>query len=334
MRGEEFYKTHKISSIYIGGGTPSVLRDGMVGRILTGIKNNFKLLKDCEISVETNPNSVTEKKLREYKLAGANRLSIGGQSMNDRILKLLGRKHNSKDTKNAIKLAKKIGFENINVDMMLALPTQKMSDVKKMANFLIKQKVQHVSPYALILEEGTPLYKMVKGGKVKLPTEDKSVEMYNCVCKLLTKHGYKRYEVSNFSYPDYESKHNLNYWKMGEYLACGLAGHSFIKNERFANTDSLDYYISSLKEDKIPVVSKEKLTLMQRKEEAIMLFLRTSEGINIKEFDNDFGGHLMSDKKKEIEFLTTRNFITIKDGYLRVNDNAFYVLNAIVAKLV
>lgn len=334
LQGAQFSKTHQVSSIYIGGGTPSVLKDGMIGRILTAIKNNFKILPDCEISIETNPNSVTEKKLIEYKLAGANRLSIGGQTMNDRILQLLGRKHNVKDTKNAIKLAKKIGFENINVDMLLALPTQKISDVKKMANFLIKQHIQHISPYSLILEEGTPLYAMVQKGKVKLPSEDEAVEMYNCVYNILTKHGYRRYEVSNFSYPDYESRHNLNYWQMGEYLACGLAGHSFINNVRSANTDNLVEYIKSLKENKIPVITKEKVTLMQRKEEAIMLFLRTSEGINLKEFDATFGGHLMVDKKKEIEFLTQHNFITVKDDCLKVNDNAFYVLNAIITKLI
>ena len=334
LRGQEFSKTHHISSIYIGGGTPSVLKEGMIGKILTGIKNNFKLLQDCEISVEVNPNSVSEKKLREYKLAGANRLSIGGQTMNEKILKLLARQHSVKDTKNAIKIAKKIGFENINVDMMLSLPTQKVSDVKKMANFLIKQKIQHISPYSLILEEGTPLYEMVKQGKVKLPTEDQSVEMYNTVYAILKKHGYKRYEVSNFALDDYESRHNLNYWQMGEYLACGLAGHSFINNERSANTDNLDKYIKDLKEDKIPVVSREKVSLMQRKEEAVMLFLRTSEGINIKDFDNAFGGHIMTDKKNEIEFLTRHNFISVKNGYLRVNDNAFYVLNSIIAKLV
>lgn len=334
LRGQEFSNSHKVSSIYIGGGTPSVLKDGMIAKILTQIKNCFKLLSDCEISIEVNPNSVTEKKLREYKLAGANRLSIGGQTMNDKILKLLARQHNVNDTKVAIKLAKKIGFENINVDMMLALPSQKLKDVKKMASFLVRQKVQHISPYSLILEEGTVLYELVKQGKVKLPTEDESVEMYNCIYEILKKRGYKRYEVSNFSLPDYESRHNLNYWQMGEYLAFGLAGHSFVGNERLANTDSIVKYINSLNQDKIPVVFHEKTTIMQRKEEAIMLFLRTSEGINIKDFDKTFGGHLMLDKAKEIEFLTKHNFVSVKNGYLRVNDNAFYVLNSIIAKLV
>lgn len=334
MRGKEFGKFYEITSIYIGGGSPSVLKEGMVAKLMTELKNNFKILPNCEISVECNPGSVTEKKLLEYKLVGVNRLSIGGQTLNNKILNLLGRKHNVADTKLAINLAKKLGFENINVDMMLALPKQKLSDVKKMAKFLIKQKIAHISPYSLILEENTPLYKLVKQRKVNLPTEDESVEMYNTVFDILSKNGYRRYEVSNFSLPDYESRHNLNYWQMGEYLALGLAGHSYMNNCRFANTDNLNEYLSKMKEGKLAVVSNEKVTLSQRKDETLMLALRTAEGLNLKEFDKQFSCRLMVDKAKEIEFLTKHNFITIKNGYLKVNDNAFYVLNSIIGKLV
>ncbi len=334
MRGKDWGKSYHISSIYIGGGSPSVLKEGHVSKIITEIKNNFKLLSNCEISVELNPGSVTEKKLLEYKLVGVNRLSIGGQTLNNNILKILGRQHDVKDTKNAIKMAKKIGFENINVDMMLALPTQKLSDVKTMAKFLIKNKIAHISPYSLILEPGTPLYKQVANKKVTLPSEDDAVEMYNLVYNILTKNGYNRYEVSNFSLPDYESRHNLNYWQMGEYIAFGLAGHSFVNNTRFANTDNLEEYSKFITNGKLPVVSSEKITLNQRKDETLMLALRTSEGLNLKEFDSQFNCNLMSDKKKEIEFLINHNFISIKRGYLKVNDNAFYVLNSIITKLV
>lgn len=334
MRGKEWGKSYHITSVYIGGGSPSVLKEGQVSKIITEIKNNFKLVSNCEISVELNPGSVTEKKLLEYKLVGVNRLSIGGQTLNNNILKILGRQHDVKDTKNAIKMAKKIGFENINVDMMLALPTQKLGDVKNMAKFLIKNKIAHISPYSLILEPGTPLHKQVANNQVTLPTEDESVEMYNLVFSLLTKNGYNRYEVSNFSLPDYESRHNLNYWQMGEYIAFGLAGHSFINNTRFANTEKLDDYINYVSSGKLPVVSSEKITLSQRKDETLMLALRTAEGLNLKEFDSQFNCNLMVDKKKEIEFLTTHNFISVKRGYLKVNDNAFYVLNSIITKLV
>lgn len=334
LRGREFGKFYEVTSIYIGGGSPSVLKEGMVAKLMTELKNNFKILPNCEISVECNPGSVTEKKLLEYKLVGVNRLSIGGQTLNNNILNLLGRKHSVADTKLAIKLAQRLGFENLNVDMMLALPKQKLGDVKKMAKYLIKHKIAHISPYSLILEENTPLCKLVKQGKVSLPTEDESVEMYNTVFDILTKNGYRRYEVSNFSLPDYESRHNLNYWQMGEYLALGLAGHSYMNNCRFANTDNLDEYLSKMKEGKLAVVSNEKVTLSQRKDETLMLALRTAEGLNLKEFDKQFSCRLMVDKAKEIEFLTKHNFISIKDGFLKVNDKAFYVLNSIIAKLV
>ena len=141
--------------------------------------------------------------------------------------------------------------------MMLALPTQKLRDVKKMAKFLVKKDIKHISPYSLILEPTTALYKQVKSGRVSLPSEDDSVEMYNYVFKYLSKKGYHRYEVSNFSQPDYESKHNLNYWQMGEYVAFGLAGHSYLNNYRFANTDNFEEYIETVKSGKLPVVSIE-----------------------------------------------------------------------------
>lgn len=334
MRGKEHGKFYDVTSIYIGGGSPSVLKDGMVAKILTEIKNNFRVMQNCEISVELNPGSVTEKKLLEYKLVGANRLSIGGQTLNDNILRILGRHHNVKDTKKAIDMAQKIGFDNINVDMILALPHQKIADVKKMAKFLIKKKIQHISAYSLILEPNTPLYKQVMKKQVSLPTEDESVEMYNYVFEFLRKNGFNRYEVSNFALPDYESRHNLNYWQMGEYLAFGLAGHSYMNNTRFANTEKLEEYIETIEDEKLPIVSKEKINPNQRKDETIMLALRTSEGLDLKEFDKTFNCNLLTDKKKEIEFLTSHNFISVKRGYLRVNDNAFYVLNSIIAKLV
>ena len=334
MRGKEHGKFYDVTSIYIGGGSPSVLKEGMVAKILTEIKNNFRVMQNCEISVELNPGSVTEKKLLEYKLVGANRLSIGGQTLNDNILRVLGRQHNVKDTKKAIDMAQKIGFDNINVDMILALPYQKMADVKKMAKFLIKKKIQHISAYSLILEPSTPLYRQVMKKQVSLPSEDESVEMYNFVFDFLRKNGFNRYEVSNFALPDYESRHNLNYWQMGEYLAFGLAGHSYMNNTRFANTEKLDDYIESIENEKLPIVSKEKINPNQRKDETIMLALRTSEGLDLKEFDKQFNCNLLTDKKKEIEFLTSHNFISVKRGYLRVNDNAFYVLNSIIAKLV
>lgn len=334
LRGKTIGKECEVTSIYIGGGSPSTLDMGLVARIIAELKRNFKILPNAEISIELNPGSIEEIKLLEYKLVGINRVSIGGQTMNDKILSVIGRTHDARTIKASIDLVKKAGFTNINVDMMLALPNQKLSDVKKMAKYLVKKKIPHISAYALILEQNTPLYKMVRKGEATLPTEDQSVEMYNLVYKILKRAGYKRYEVSNFALPDYECAHNQNYWEMGEYLAFGVAGHSYYNNSRFSNTEDLKEYLSALGNGELAVSQTEKLSLTQKRDETMMLALRTSDGLNIREFDDKFGGHLLKDKKKEIEFLTTHNFISVKGGVLRVCDNAYYVLNAIITKLI
>lgn len=334
LRGQEVGKLYKISSIYFGGGTPSMLEEGAFTKIMLQIKKHFRLLNNCEITIEVNPDSVTENKLREYLLVGINRLSIGLQTLNDDILKVIGRQHNAKQAKDVVALAKKVGFRNISIDMMIGLPFQTLADVKKMAKFVLKSKVQHVSCYSLILEEGTPLASKVRAGVLTLPSDDDTVEMYNLCLHTFEKAGLKRYEVSNFALEDYESRHNMTYWQIGEYLALGLAGHSYMNDTRFANTQDFEKYIEMVNKGTLPIVSVEKLSLMKRKEEAIMLSLRTRDGIDIEAFDYKFGGHLLRDKKKEIDFLHVHGFITFRNGHLCVSDNAFYVLNSIVLKLI
>lgn len=334
LRGLSEGNQYKISSIYFGGGTPSVLREGDITNIMLQIKRYFKLLPNVEITIEANPDSITEEKLREYLLVGINRISIGVQSINDKLLSSIGRLHNSKQAKQAIKLAQKVGFKNISVDMMIGLPSQTLKDVKKMAKFVAKSHVQHVSCYSLIVEPNTVLQEKLKAGVVTLPSEDETVEMYNLAYEIFKKAGLKRYEVSNFAIEDYECKHNQNYWQLGEYLALGIAGHSYMKDTRFANVEDYNKYITSLDNDTFPIVSVEKLNLNMRREETLMLALRTREGLKIDEYDYKFGGHILKDKKKQVEFLCKNGFISVKNDYLRVCDNAFYVLNRIILMLI
>lgn len=334
MRGEEIGSKYKISSIYFGGGTPSMLDEGVFTNIMIQIKKYFRLLNNCEITIEVNPDSITEDKLREYLLIGVNRLSIGVQTLNDDLLKVIGRQHTSKQAKMAVELAKKVGFKNISIDMMIGLPYQTIADAKKMAKFVTKSKVQHVSCYSLIVEDGTSIAEKLKAGVIDLPSEDDTVEMYNLCLETFEKAGLMRYEVSNFAVPDYESKHNMTYWEMGEYLAFGLAGHSYMNDTRFANTSDFAKYIENINNDTLPIVSVEKLSLKKRKEEAVMLGLRTREGLDIEAFDYKYGGHILRDKKKEIDFLHMHGFITIKNGHICVSHNAYYVLNSIILKLI
>jgi len=334
IRAKSLEKDCEIATIFVGGGTPSVLSTLQMGDILSKIKSVFCVQKDAEITVEANPDTITEEKLVSYLSFGVNRLSIGGQSLNDKVLKIIGRQHTASQLKKAIFLAKKVGFKNINVDMMIGLPTQTFFDARKMAGYLIKNKIPHISCYSLILEENTPLYLSVKEKKISLPPDEKTVKMYDLVYKKLKKHGYSRYEVSNFSLENYECKHNKNYWEMGEYLAFGVAGHSFFDGIRFENTSNFDEYIEKINSGEFAVIKEEKLTMSQEKEENIMLSLRTNKGINIIEFNKKFSCDLLKDKEKDIAFLLSHKFIILENGVLKVSENAYYILNSVIAKLV
>lgn len=334
MRAKAYGDYYRVSSVYFGGGTPSTLDEGQFTKIMLTLKKNFKLSKHAEITIECNPESMTREKLKEYLLLGCNRISIGGQSINDKVLMAIGRRHNARQLKEAIKLARDCGFININVDMMIGLPYQTILDVKKMVRFLTRSKITHISAYSLILEKNTPLFNMSLDENVPFPTEDETIEMYNIVYSQLKKAGFYRYEVSNFSLPDFECAHNLNYWQMGEYLAFGLAGHSYLNDTRFNNTEDFSEYIEKIQNDEVPVYSVEKITLEMKREETLMLGLRTREGIDISKYDNSFGTHILKDKQKEIEFLSSRGFISLKDGHIKVCENAYYVLNSIILKLI
>ncbi len=323
-----------VQSVYVGGGTPSYLHSGLMLKIFKALKENFHFLRNAEITIEANPNSLTIEKLEEYKACGVNRLSIGAQTCNNHLLKDIDRLHNFEDFKMALELAQAKGFENISVDMLLGLPKQKKRDVVKMLKYLVSHEVKHISAYSLILERGTPMFNKVSSGKMNLPSEDSTVDMYNAVYKYLNKKGFKRYEVSNFAIPDYECLHNTVYWTMAEYIGLGVAAHSYFGGERFANTTNLDDYIEKLDAKKSPVVDREKLSIIEQKEETIMLSLRTSKGINIETFNHKFNCNLLQDKQKEITFLLNNRFIVIERGFLRLAENAFYVLNSVVQKLI
>ncbi len=327
-------ENHVVQSVYIGGGTPSYLHKGLMLKIFKALKENFNFMRNPEITVEANPNSLTEEKLEEYKACGVNRLSIGAQTCNNHILKNIDRLHNFDDFKESLELAQAKGFDNISVDMLIGLPKQKKADVIKMLKYLVSHDVKHISAYSLILERGTPMFNKVSSGKAVLPTEDATVEMYNSVYKYLNKKGFKRYEVSNFAIPDYESIHNTVYWTLGEYIGLGVAAHSYFGGDRFANTTGLDDYINKVDAKKSPIIDRETLTPQEQKEETIMLSLRTSKGINIESFNYKFNCNLLEDKKTEINFLLNNRFIVVERGFLRLAENAFYVLNSVVQKLI
>lgn len=327
-------KSILVDSIFIGGGTPSIMPDGFISTILSAVRSNFRLAQDVEISIESNPNSVTLSKAQEWKDAGVNRVSIGLQSANNSCLRLLGRVHTKDDYVRAVEAIKSVGITNINTDCLIGVPRQKLSDVKYMLRLVTKLNCSHISVYSLILEKDTELNSMVEEGKVKLPKEAKTLGMYNYALKFLREQGYERYEVSNFSKPNMECKHNLHTWKMHEYLGFGAGAHSYFMGERYSNVSAIEDYISRVSSGQKPVEYKEELSRRELLEETIMLGLRTKEGINHFEIEEEIGVDILKKKEKELKRLCDLGFIEVDGNWIRATDLGFTVLNQIILDLV
>lgn len=265
-------------SIYFGGGTPSCVKPEKIAMILKTIKSNFNVLENAEITIECNPCSVSTQKLSSYFDAGFNRISFGVQSLDESMLKFLGRRHTKAQALDAIGYAKNAGFENISADLLLGLPA---GDIISDAQTLIAAGVKHISAYMLQVEDGTPLKNMVESGKVKLPSDDETVDNYQKLADFLQKNRFLQYEISNFALKGFKSKHNFAYWTGQAYLSFGLGAHSFDgKYKRFANADNFEDYFAGKQ-------NVEKLSPSQRDEEMIMLGLRCESGFDTKKLHFD-----------------------------------------------
>lgn len=301
-------KDFKVNTIYFGGGTPSSISEDLIVKILEKIREKFEVTKEAEITIEVNPKTVNKEKLETYKKSGFNRISIGLQSANDRLLKLLGRIHRFKEFEECYKMSREVGFKNINVDLMLGLPTQSLEDLKNSLDKVISLNPEHISLYSLILEENTALEKEIKKGLYKLPTDEEERKMYDVTKKILEKDGYIHYEISNFSRKGFESKHNMNCWKQEEYLGFGLASHSYFDKKRFSNTEDLEKYIENQKEN---VSINEIQNGEMEKKEYMMLGLRKIDGVSISEFERKFEINPLFYFRFEISKLTNEGLIEV-----------------------
>lgn len=236
----------KVSTVYIGGGTPSLIDSKYICQVIETIKNKFKIEENAEITLEINPGTVNKEKLVSYKNAGINRISIGLQSTSNRILELIGRIHTFEEFEDTYNLARNLGFSNINVDLMLAIPTQTETELIESVNKVISLNPNHISIYSLILEEGTELNRLVENKELELLDDKTERIMYWKTKTILEKNGYNHYEISNFAKKGYESKHNLDCWNQKEYIGFGLSSHSYINNKRFSNTSSFNEYVKNI----------------------------------------------------------------------------------------
>lgn len=336
MHAVKYRAIYSVSSIYIGGGTPSSLDYYYIRDLLSCIYKNFAVKNSAEITIEINPNSVDKNKIREYILSGVNRFSIGLQSISSKVLKEMGRTHTAEDYQKTISTIHDFGIKNISTDIIIGYPGQKLQDVKDTLNLLLKLEIPHISAYMLSVESGTQLKKLIDNGSVGLPSEDLVIQMYNYILNTLTDNGYNRYEFSNFSKPTFESFHNKVYWKRKDYLGVGLAAHSYIDGTRFANTESITEYADMIENQNIePVVISKTLTIDEKKEEAVMLSLRTAEGLDLDLYKQEFGENFLAKHKEKISKLIKEGFIILsKDNHLVCTNKGFLVLNTIVLELV
>lgn len=316
-----------VTTIFVGGGTPSTLKPFLMERILGCIKENFVLEEDSEITIECNPGTVDLFKLTTYRELGVNRLSFGLQSVNDEELKALGRIHTYKDFLKSYEIALKAGFDNINVDLMSALPGQTVESWKKTLKMITMLKTAHISAYSLILEEGTPLYDMVENGVVtNLPDEDTEREIYALTAELLSKAGYHRYEISNYARDGRECKHNKIYWQGGDYIGFGLGAASYIGRKRFSNIRTLSKYIDE------PLSDKEEVNVLSEEDmmaEFMYLGLRMTAGIKPSDFKNRFGRHLMNVYGDVINRYVETGHMETGENYVRLTPRGFDVSNVI-----
>lgn len=278
-------KEYPVTSLFFGGGTPSLLNGGEMEALTAAIFQHFSVTEECEISMEGNPGTFTQENLKAYRRAGINRLSIGCQSVRDEELQILGRIHTFQDFLESYHMAQEAGFANINVDLMSALPGQSAEAWEENLRTVAELHPEHISAYSLMVEEGTPFYDM----DLDLPGEEAERLMYECTTSILGAYGYRQYEISNYALPGRECRHNMGYWRRKNYLGLGLGAASLLEEERFSNTRVMEEYLeNSARLDRIRM-EHQRLSAKEQMEEFMFLGLRMMEGISRTKFAGTFG---------------------------------------------
>ena len=328
---------YEVTTIFFGGGTPSILKAGWIADILNAIHRNFKVRKDAEITIECNPGTLTFEKISIYKSAGINRISVGLQSASDAELRELGRIHTYEDFLKSYDLIRKKGFSNFNIDLMAALPGQTLKSYEQTLRRVLALKPEHISAYSLIIEEGTPFYEKYeadellreKGEKPQmLPSEETERLMYERTKELLLAHGYERYEISNYARRGYACRHNIGYWRRENYLGFGLGSASLLENERFHNTTDLTDYLGG---DYL-AYEQEKLDKKSQMEEFMFLGLRMTDGISTECFRQTFGLTVELVYGPVLEQQIADQLLRKEDGRIFLTERGLDVSNYVMAQ--
>lgn len=330
---ELYSKGREIISIFFGGGTPSFMNPDYISDIINYVKKKFNVVYNAEVTLETNPGTVSKEKLNDFKYAGINRISIGIQSFNNDELKFLTRIHNSETAVQTVYDAVDSGYDNISIDLIFNLPGQTKELWQDNLNMAVGLPIKHISAYSLILERGTILNKLVLDGKVKLQDDDYDADLYELTIQQLTRSGFYQYEVSNFAKEGYECIHNNAYWRYKEYLGFGTSSHSFINGKRWWNYSALNFYLVAVNKNSFAQAGSELLTYSQKLNEYIMLALR-SKGICIKELIDIFGESWLILNEINLQELLQKKMIIKTSDYISLTPSGYAICDEIIKNFI
>lgn len=337
------FNAYRVSTIFLGGGTPSILEGDDSARIFRALQENFDISDDAEITMEVNPGTVTEEKAASWRKSGVNRLSIGLQSADDRELKMLGRIHTYREFLDTWKIVREAGFENVNVDLISAIPGQNLRSWSETLRKVADLGPEHISAYSLIVEEGTPFYERYGDGSGEdedkgnhlppLPDEDTEREMYKATEKILAEYGYHRYEISNYSKTGYECRHNLGYWERKEYLGLGLGASSLISECRFHNTADMGKYLRLYENAGTGICEDiEYLSVEDQMEEFMFLGLRKTAGISVDDFRKAFGREIRAVYGEQMRKLEEQRLIEYSGNRVRLTERGTDISNYVFSE--
>ena len=330
------YQEYCVTTIFVGGGTPSVLSGEQIKEVFNALRASFVIDAQAEITIEVNPGTVTEEKVEAWMQAGVNRISIGLQSVNDEELQMLGRMHTYKDFLNTYHLLRDKGFNNLNIDLISAIPGQTLESWKKTLSTVAELEPEHISAYSLIVEEGTPFYTIYGEGGADdnlesmvqpLPDEETERFIYEETETILQKYGYDRYEISNYAKPGYACRHNEGYWRRVNYLGVGLGASSLIENQRFRNFSTYDTYMDAIQNQKLFHEEVESLSVTDEMEEFMFLGLRMMSGISREEFQKKFGKKIETVYEKQIQQLKKDGLIEFVENRIRLTKRGIDISN-------
>ena len=327
-RYAELFADYQIVSIYFGGGTPSLLPSRAIPTLLTEIRKRFLLTEDCEITSEANPDSFTLALAENWVQAGVNRVSLGCQAMQDSLLRILGRRHTAEQAIQAIDTARHAGIHRINLDLIYGIPTQTILQWKESLHGLLDHGVEHLSAYALSIEQGTPMEALVQEGKLPHPDEDFVADCYEMIQPTVASYGLQAYEISNFAVPGQECRHNLVYWHNGVYLGCGPAAHGANDLDgwqRTRNTEDVALYL-----EQGPHMQVEKISRKEEMFETVMLETRLKQGLNLKAFEQRFGVSLAHVYPNAVETCLTNGWAKIENHHFVLTEKVWYLQNTVL----